>query len=100
MSLVIKDVPDFVTAGGNPASAIGLNIEGMRRRGYAPEQIDRLREAYRIVYRSGLTVKDACARLEPLAAEAPEVAAFVASVRDSRWGIVRPRGRHGSADEA
>jgi UDP-N-acetylglucosamine acyltransferase len=61
MSLVIKDVPDYVTAGGNPAGAIGLNIEGMRRRGYAPELIERLQRAYRIVYRSGLTVKEACA---------------------------------------
>ena len=100
MSLVIKDVPDYVTAGGNPAGVIGLNIEGMRRRGYAPELIDRLREAYRIVYRSGLTVKEACARLEPLAEAVPEVGRFLAAVRDSRWGIVRPRGRHGSSDES
>jgi UDP-N-acetylglucosamine acyltransferase len=100
MSLVIKDVPDYVTAGGNPAGAIGLNIEGMRRRGYAPELIERLQRAYRIVYRSGLTVKEACAQLEPLAQGVPEVGAFLASVRDSRWGIVRPRGRHGQSADA
>ena len=99
MSLVIKDVPVYVTAGGNPAGAVGLNVEGMRRRGYAPETIDRLREACRIVYRSGLTAMEACARLEPLAEGVPEVGAFLASVRDSRWGIVRPRGRHGPAEE-
>ena len=100
MSLVIKDVPDYVTAGGNPARAVGLNAEGMRRRGYAPELIDRLREAYRIVYRSGLTVEEACARLRPLADTVPEVGAFLASVRHSQWGIVRPRSRHGQADES
>jgi len=100
MSLVIKDVPDYMTAGGNPAGAIGLNVEGMRRRGYSPELIARLREAYKIVYRSGLTAQEACARLDPLAVGVPEVGAFLAAVRGSRWGIVRPRGRHGQSDES
>jgi UDP-N-acetylglucosamine acyltransferase len=100
MSLVIKDVPDYVTAGGNPANAIGLNLEGLRRRGFAPEIIEILQKAYRVVYRSGLTVKEAVAQLEPLAEGVPELAAFLASVRDSRWGIVRPRGRHGQTSDA
>lgn len=96
MSLVIKDVPDYVTVAGNPASAIGPNLEGMRRRGYSAELIARLRDAYRIVYRSGLKVEEACARLEPDAAGCPELAGFLASIRTARWGIVRPRARHGS----
>jgi UDP-N-acetylglucosamine acyltransferase len=100
MSLVIKDIPDYVTAAGNPAVAVGLNVEGMRRRGYAPELVAQLQQAYRIVYRSGLTAKEACAELEPLAEGVPEVAAFLASVRDSRWGIVRPRSRHGQPGDA
>jgi UDP-N-acetylglucosamine acyltransferase len=93
MSLVIKDVPDYVTVMGNPASVAGLNTEGMRRRGYSDELIKQLRGAYRTVYRSGLTAEEACAELGPLAAEVPEVAAFVATVRNSKFGIVRPRGR-------
>jgi len=97
MSLVIKDVPDYVTAGGNPASAIGLNVEGLRRRGHAPEVIAALRDAYRVVYRSGLTVAEALAQLAPQAGEFPQVAAFVGSIRDSRWGIVRPRRGDGMA---
>lgn len=93
MSLVIKDVPDYVTVMGNPATAMGMNVEGMRRRGYSRELIRELRDAYRVVYRSGLTVEEACDRLNGAAERAPEVASFVAGVRDSRWGIVRPRGR-------
>ncbi len=95
MSLVIKDIPDFVTVAGNPAAAAGLNLEGLRRRGFSDEVLDHLRHAYRIVYRSGLTVNEAVASLTELASKVPEVASFVAGVRSSRWGIVRPRGRRG-----
>lgn len=91
MSLVLKDVPAYMTVMGNPASAIGLNVEGMRRRDYSKELISALKDAHKIVYREGRTVEEACAALEASAAECPEVAVFLASIRDSRWGIVRPR---------
>jgi UDP-N-acetylglucosamine acyltransferase len=98
MSLVIKDVPDYVTVAGNPAAAAGPNLEGLRRRGFTPEVIRHIREAYRVVYRAGLTVEEACEALAPAAAEVPELAVFVDAVRNSRWGIVRPRGRRGEPD--
>lgn len=91
MSLVLKDVPAYMTVMGNPAAAISLNIEGMRRRGYADELIQHLRDAYKIVYRQGRTVKEACHELESLARDVPEIALFLASIQDSQWGIVRPR---------
>lgn len=95
MSLVIKDVPAYVTAAGNPATAIGLNLEGLKRRGFDAAVLRQIREAYKVVYRSGLKAEEACVRLADVAAEVPEVEAFVAGVRDSRWGIVRPRSRRG-----
>lgn len=91
MSLVLKDVPAFMTVMGNPASAIGLNIEGMQRRGYSKELIRDLRQAFKVVYRQGNTVKEACRALESTARKIPEIALFVESIRDSQWGIVRPR---------
>ena len=91
MSLVLKDVPAYLTVMGNPASAISLNIEGMRRRGYSAELIRQLRDAYKVVYRQGRTVKEACHELESLARDVPEIALFLDSIRDSQWGIVRPR---------
>ncbi len=91
MSLVLKDVPAYMTVMGNPASAIGLNIEGMRRRNYSEDLIRALKDAHRIVYRQGNTVAEACAALEKPATEYPEVAVFLDSIRDSKWGIVRPR---------
>jgi len=99
MSLVLKDVPAYMTVMGNPASAIGLNIEGMRRRGYSKELIDVLKDAHRVVYRQGLTVKEACTALEPIAARHPEVMVFLDSVRNSQWGIVRPRRQSNGGDD-
>lgn len=91
MSLVLKDVPDFVTVSGNPAAAIGLNVEGLRRRGVDGPALQRLKAAYRLLYRSGLGVADALAAIE--AGDDPDgrVAQFVASVRQAQRGIVRPR---------
>ena len=91
MSLVLKDVPAYMTVMGNPAAAIGLNIEGMRRRGYSKELMAALKDAHRIVYREGLTVNEACLQLQAPADRTPQVALFLDSIRNSRWGIVRPR---------
>jgi UDP-N-acetylglucosamine acyltransferase len=97
MSLVLKDVPDFVTVAGNPATAAGLNTEGLRRRGFSDDLLRDVREAYRVMYRAGLKADEACRQLDDLARSVPEVGNFVASVRDSKWGIVRPRGRRSDA---
>jgi len=98
MSLVLKDVPAYMTVMGNPASAIGLNLEGMRRRGYSKALIDVIKDAHRVVYRKGLTIKEACEELEPVAARHPEIALFLESIRSSEWGIVRPRRQSNDAD--
>ncbi len=97
MSLVLKDVPAFVTVSGNPAGAVGLNIEGMRRHGIAEAAVSALRDAYRIVYGQGLGVKEALVQIGPLAERHAEVALFKASVAESRWGIIRGR-REGNGD--
>ena len=99
MSLVLKDVPAYMMVMGNPASAIGLNVEGMRRRGYSKELIGALRWAHKVVYRQGRTVKEACVELEKMAVKVPEITAFIESIRDSKWGIVRPRGQSRIEDQ-
>ena len=97
MSLVLKDVPAYVLVSGNPAGAIGLNLEGMRRRGFDQSIIDALHDAYRVVYREGRVLQDALQALNDVAAEVPEVAHFIDSMRSTRFGIVRPR-RERAAD--
>jgi UDP-N-acetylglucosamine acyltransferase len=63
-SAVPQDVPPYTNVAGNRAELHGLNLIGISRRGFSAEDIAALKKAYRIIFRSGLTVKDAKARLE------------------------------------
>ena len=58
-----QDVPPYVLLNGNPAQAHGVNIEGLKRRGFTREQINGIRSAYKLIYRSGLTLEEAKAAL-------------------------------------
>ncbi len=58
-TVVLQDVPTYVMASGNPAAPHGVNSEGLRRRGFAPDEIQLIRRAYRTLYRSGLGFDDA-----------------------------------------
>lgn len=84
-----KDVPPFLMVSGQPAEPHGLNIEGLRRRDFRPETIKALRRAYKIVYRSSLTVTQAMEQLKPMTEEDPIVAQFADFVANSNRGIVR-----------
>ena len=86
-TVVFKDVPPFVMVAGNSARAHGLNSEGLRRQGAGPDVMRALKDAYRTVYRRGLTVEQALELLER--EPAPEVAAMAAFLRASGRGIVR-----------
>ena len=88
-SVITRDVPPYVLVAGNTAEPTGLNREGLKRIGMEPARIDVLRQAYRILYREGLLLKDALARLDTLGTDFPEVAAFAAFIRGSERGIVR-----------
>jgi len=84
-----QDVPAFVMVQGNLAQARGMNVEGMRRRGYSPELIKQLRQAYKIVYRQGHRLADAIAQLEALPEKSPELSMFIDSLKSSQRGIIR-----------
>ncbi|WP_296245174.1 MULTISPECIES: acyl-ACP--UDP-N-acetylglucosamine O-acyltransferase [unclassified Psychrobacter] len=89
-SLILKDVAAFTMVSGNPAKAHGLNVEGMRRKDWSKETIDILRQAYRIIYRSGLTTAQALDILkEELLPEEPKIALLIDSLQKSRRGVVR-----------
>lgn len=99
MSLVTKDVPAFVTVSGNPAAAVGMNLEGLRRRGFSKEGIAALKRAYRTVFRSGLRVAEALERLAGEEDPDGHLATFADSIRTSKHGVVRPRGGASSGDD-
>jgi UDP-N-acetylglucosamine acyltransferase len=88
-AIVTRDVPPYVMAAGNPAAPHAVNSEGLRRRGFSEAQIRNIRDAYRVLYRSGLLLADALARLEPQAAKFPEIRAFVDFIHTSTRSIVR-----------
>ena len=88
-SHISKDVPPYLMVSGQPAEPHGLNVEGLRRREFSPESIKALRQIYKIIYRSGLTVVKALEQIEPLTSEFEEVATFSEFVAKSERGIVR-----------
>ena len=88
-SIVLKDVPAYVMAGGQSATAHGMNFEGLKRRGFSREAQHALRRAYKTVYRENLTLEDALQSLQEEAKKYPEVMNFVTSIQKSTRGIVR-----------
>ncbi len=84
-----KDVPAYVTVTGNPGEPKGINVEGLKRRGFSSEAISDIRRAYKLIYRQGLTTDEALVKLEELAEKTPEVNLLVESIRQSSRGIVR-----------
>ena len=91
-SLVLKDIPAYMTVAGNPAYAVGLNIEGMKRRHYDSKTRAAIKEAHKIVYRKGLRVSEALETIEDLRREFDEVEVFAKSLETSNVGIIRGRG--------
>lgn len=88
-SMVSKDVPPFCNATGDRAKLHGLNLEGMRRRGFSKAQIEQVRKAYRIVFQSKLLTKDALARVQNEVAQTPEVLQFTDFIAQSKRGVCR-----------
>jgi UDP-N-acetylglucosamine acyltransferase len=88
-SVVLQDVPPYVTAAGYPAKPAGTNGEGLRRRGFAPADIALIKRAYRTLYRDGLTLEDARAALAGDMQDAPVLAPLVAFLDAANRGIVR-----------
>jgi UDP-N-acetylglucosamine acyltransferase len=84
-----QDLPPFVTAAGNMAKPFGINKEGLKRRGFSPETIGRLKRAYKTLYRKGLGLQEATAELQRQVAECPEVQQIVDFLSRSKRGIIR-----------
>ena len=88
-SIVLRDVPPFVMASGNSAQPHGINIEGLKRRGFGAEAIDGIRRAYKTLYKSGLALEDAKTALREQAATCMELQMFVEFLDSSTRSIIR-----------
>jgi len=88
-SIVLQDVPPYVTVSGSPATPRGTNSEGLRRRGFSGEDIAAIRRAYKTLYRQGLTLDDARAEIAASAVAVPALRAMTAFLEIPGRGIVR-----------
>ncbi len=86
---VIQDVPPYVMAFGYRAEPKGINAEGLKRRGFTTQQIDNIKNAYRILYRNDLFFADAKNLITDLAKYQPELDLFVKFFNESTRGVIR-----------
>jgi len=84
-----QDVPPYVILSGNPAQAHGINSEGLKRRGFSREAITAIRHAYKVLYKSGLTLEEAKAALQEQEQSEPEFAAELKLIRDFLQNVSR-----------
>jgi UDP-N-acetylglucosamine acyltransferase len=84
-----QDLPPFVTAAGNMARPYGINSEGLKRRGFSPETINGLKQAYRTLYRRGLGLEEARRELEAQAEDCPPVREILDFLAKTKRGIIR-----------
>ncbi len=83
-----KDVPPYIIAGREPICYAGINIVGLRRRGFSNETIEQIHNAYRIIYQSDLNITNALAKIEAEMEMTPEISYIVEFIRSSQRGII------------
>jgi len=86
---IVQDVPPFMIADGNPAEVRGINLVGLERRGFSPEAIRILKEAFRILYRAKLNTKQALAEIGRSLPESPELRDLITFIQTSERGTIR-----------
>ncbi len=88
-SAVAQDVPPFLSAVGNRARLYDINRVGLKRHGFSAERLERLKEAYKILFRSGLTLKEAIKRAKSEIIGSPDVDSLLQFIEGSERGICR-----------
>lgn len=88
-TIVLQDIPPYVTASGNSAKPYGINAEGLKRRGFTAETVNKLKRAYKTLYKSGLTLDEAKTELERQLSQCPEIRPLLDFLAASTRGIVR-----------
>lgn len=88
-SVISRNVPPYVLVSGHMAEPVGINIEGLKRRGFTEVQIRNIRQAYKLVYRSGLRLEEARRKLETIVQEANELDCFMEFLETQKGGIIR-----------
>jgi UDP-N-acetylglucosamine acyltransferase len=88
-SIVVQDVPPFLTVAGNHAVPSGLNLTGLRRAPVDRDRISDIKTMYKLLYRSNLNLEDAIAEMIKQLPESEELTLFTSFIRSSTRGICR-----------
>ncbi|MEY3878682.1 MAG: UDP-N-acetylglucosamine acetyltransferase [Pseudomonadota bacterium] len=88
-TVVFKDIPPYVIAAGYDAKPNGINVEGLKRRGFDPKIITKIKEAYKILYRKGLSLNEAEAQIKLLSKDTKELNLYSDFIAKSTRGIIR-----------
>ncbi|ORU89671.1 MAG: acyl-[acyl-carrier-protein]--UDP-N-acetylglucosamine O-acyltransferase [Cycloclasticus sp. symbiont of Poecilosclerida sp. M] len=88
-SAISMDLPPYVTVGGRPTKPHGINAIGLERRGFSKDTILDIKRAYKALYKSGLTLKEAQKKLQKMAEKTPEISLMVDFLVASSRSIIR-----------
>lgn len=88
-SMVNQDIPPYTIAQGDRAKTVGLNLVGLKRRGFSEGAVRGIKKAYRLIFRSGLGQTEALAQIAAELEPSPELNHFVEFIRNSQRGIAR-----------
>jgi len=88
-TVLVHDLPPYVMAAGDTAKPYGINVEGLRRRGFSAEAMAAIKRAYKTLYKSGLTLDQAKAQLAEQAETCAEIGVLTEFLQGCTRGIVR-----------
>ena len=88
-TVVFKDIPPYVIAAGYDAKPNGINAEGLKRRGFNPKVISKIKEAYKILYRQGHSLDEAKDKIKLLSADTEALNLYIDFIAKSTRGIIR-----------
>lgn len=89
MARINKDVPPYALCGHEPLSYVGVNIVGLRRRGFSSDTIRSIKDIYDMIYYAGLNISDGCAKVEAGFPQSEERDTILEFIRSSKRGIIR-----------
>ena len=88
-SKIVQDVPPFMIADGNPAEVRGINLVGLERKGFPPESVKLIKEAFRLIYRSKYNTRQALEAMRKELSQSNEIVQIIEFIEKSERGIIR-----------
>ncbi len=86
---IVQDILPFTIVKGNPGAPCGLNSVGLKRSGFSAQSLRAIKQAYKIIYRQGLSMADAVAELKPMVSDCVEIKVLLNAIDRAERGIAR-----------